>query len=136
MADVDRGPDVDVSALDDDAVIERELREAFRSEGEIELFKVISRMLAVKSELANSVIVKKMLADMWGVVSEFFDTISEAPTIAGLAHDDSLVLLHQRMQANFTVVAGVNQTFKDSREAEEELRAVDDMDHKIEDTMQ
>lgn len=134
MADVDRGPDVDQSALYSDAVMEAELRESMRSEGEIELFKIISRALSVRSELANSVVVKQMLGQMWSMVADFFEAVTEAPTLAGLPHDDPMVLLHQRMLANFTVVAGVNQTLIAAREAEQELRAVDDMEHEIEDT--
>ena len=134
MAEPDRGPSVDQSLLMDDGVLEAELRNALRSEGEIELFKAIQTMLQVKNELANSAAVRVMLSGMWTNVADFFDEIVTAPTLVGLAPDDNLVAKHQRMQANFTVVSDINQIFKSAEEAEVELRAVDEMDHEREDT--
>jgi hypothetical protein len=116
-----------------DGVLERELREALKSEGEIELFKIVQQMFQIEGELANSAAVKQMLSGMWQNVIEFFALMTETPTLAGLAPDHDLVLQHQRMLANFIVVANVNAVFKAAREAETELRAVDDMGHEIED---
>jgi hypothetical protein len=132
MAD-HHGPGVDASPLHADQVLERELREALRSEGEIELFKVIQQGLAVRAELQQSAIVRSMLSAMWSTVADFFEAVTAAETLAGLEHNDPLVLHHQRMRANFSVVADVNQSFKKSAEAEEELVAVDDMESEIED---
>lgn len=136
MANPDRGPDVDQSALSSDDVLERELREALKSEGEIELFKKIQDSLAVESELRKNPLVRKILHGMWDEVAVFFALVTEADTLAGLDANDPLVLGHQRMAANFSVVAGINQTFKDAAEAEGTLRAVDDMGHTIEDAEQ
>ena len=133
MADPDRGPDVDQSSLMADGVLERELRDALKSEGEIELFKIIQHMFQIDGELAKSVIVRQMLSGMWENVIEFTALMTETPSISGLAPDHDLVLQHQRMLANFDVVAGVNAVFKAAREAETELRAADDMGHEIED---
>jgi len=130
MAEPDRGPEVDTSRLYDDDVLEREVQEALGStDREVELFKTINAMLRVKAELANNESIKIALAGMWSVVADFFDAIAGADTIAGLPHDHELVVLHQRMKANFTVVSNINAVFKDAREAEDELRANDDMDH-------
>lgn len=129
----DRGPGVDQSSLMDDDVLERELRSALKSEGEIELFKIIQKMMQVQGELQRSVVVKQMLSGMWGNVIEFFALMTEVPTLAALPPDHDLVIKHQRMIANFDVVADVNAIFKAAREAEAELRAVDDMGHEIED---
>lgn len=134
MAEPDRGPPVDQSSLMTDGVLERELREALKSEGEIELFKVVQQMFQIQGELANTAVVKQMLAGMWENVIEFFALMTETSTLAGLPPDDELVLQHQRMLANFAVVAGVNAVFKAAREAENELRAVDDMGQEIEDS--
>ena len=128
MADPDRGPSVDQSSLMDDQVLERELRDALRSEGEIELFKIIQTSLQVRNELADTASVRVMLSGMWNNVADFFEEIVSAPTLAGLAADNALVAKHQRMLANFAVVSDINQTFKSAVEAEAELRAVDDMD--------
>jgi len=128
----DHGPDLDNSRLYDDDVLERELQEALGSnDREVHLFKVINKMLRVKSDL-QSEITKIMLTGMWNNVAEFFDAITSADTIAGLPADHALVTLHQRMKANFSVVSDVNAVFGDAREAESELRSADDMDHEIE----
>lgn len=130
MAEVDRGPDVDTSRLYDDDVLEREVQQALGStDREVELFKVINGMLRVKAELATSEFIKIALTGMWANVADFFDTVAEADTLANLPHDHDLVIMHQRMKANFTVVSNINAVFKDAREAENELRANDDMDH-------
>ena len=121
------GPEVDTSQVYADDVLERELRDALKSEGEIELFKRINKALRVKGELADSETVRQMLADMWENVAEFFEAVTDAKTLAGLANDDELVLQHQLMRANFAVVANVNQLFKEASEAEVELTAVDQM---------
>lgn len=134
MAEPDRGPSVDQSSLMSDEVLERELRETLRSEGEIELFKVVQQKFQIESDLRNSAVAKQMLSGMWANVIEFFALMTEIKTLAGLAPDNDLVLRHQRMLANFDVVAGVNAIFKASREAEIELRAVDDMDREREDS--
>ena len=133
MADPDRGPDVDQSSLMADGVLERELRDALKSEGEIELFKIIQHMFQIDGELAKSVIVRQMLSGMWENVIEFFALMTETTTLAGLAPDNDLVVQHQRMLANFNVVAGINAVYKAAREAETELRAVDDMGQERED---
>ena len=133
MAEPDRGPSVDQSSLMSDGILERELREALKSEGEIELFKIVQQMFQIQGELANTAVVKQMLHGMWDNVIEFFALMTETKTLAGLDPNDELVLQHQRMLANFAVVANVNAVFKAAREAETELRAVDDMEHEIED---
>lgn len=133
MADPNRGPGVDQSSLMEDDVLERELRNALKSEGEIELLKIVQKKFQVESDLDKSVIVRQMLSGMWENVIEFFAMMTETPTLAALAPDDDLVIEHQRMLANFAIVANVNAVFKAAREAEIELRAVDDMDHEIED---
>jgi hypothetical protein len=132
MADPDRGPSVDQSFLMEDGVLERELRDALKSEGEIELLKIIQRKFQIENDLANSPIVRQMLSSMWENVIEFFALMTEAPTLVALEPDATLVLQHQRMLANFAVVAGVNAVFKAAKEAEIELRAADDMGHEIE----
>jgi len=133
MAEPDRGPGVDQSSLMSDDVLERELRDNLKSEGEIELFKVVQKKFQIEGDLANSAVVRTMLYGMWANAIEFFALMTETKTLAGLAPDDDLVLEHQRMRANFDVVASVNAIFKAAREAETELRAVDDMGHDIED---
>jgi hypothetical protein len=129
----DHGPEVDTSAVYADGVMERELREATKSEGEIELFKVVRQSLRVRGELANSEVVKRALSVIWGNVAEFFEAVTEAETLAGLSHDDPIVNHHQRMLANFTVIADINQTLKAGNDAERELTAVDQMSHFTED---
>ena len=132
MADPDRGPDIDTSRLYDDDVLEREVQQALGSTDlEVELFKVINKMLRVKGDLQNET-VKIALAGMWANVADFFDAITTADTLAGLPHDHELVTMHQTMKANFTVVSNINAVFSDAREAETELRALDDMDQEIE----
>ena len=133
MAEPDRGPGVDQSSLMSDEVLERELRANLKSEGEIELFKVVQKKFQIEADLAGSAIVRTMLHSMWENVIEFFALMTETQTIAGLPPDHDLVLEHQRMRANFDVVASINAIFKAAREAETELRAVDDMGHEIED---
>lgn len=133
MAEPDRGPSVDQASLMNDEVLELELRGALKSEGEIELFKIVQRKFQIEGELANSAAVRVMLSGMWENVIEFFALMTEAPTLAGLNQDNDLVLHHQRMLANFDVVSDINAVFKAAREAETELRAVDDMGHDIED---
>lgn len=58
-----------------------------------------------------------------------FESVTEAPTLANLSHDDPIVCQHQKMLANFTVVADLNQILKAGKEAEDELVSVDHMDH-------
>ena len=130
----DHGPKVDTSQVYDDDVLERELRDALKTEGEIELFKLVNKALAVKRELADTEAVRQMLSGMWSNVAEFFETVTAAPTLAGLSPDDDLVLQHQRMRANFDVVAGINQLFKQASEAEAELVSADQMSHEAEET--
>lgn len=135
MADPDRGPELDTSRLYDDDVLEREVQSALNStDREVELFKVINRMLRVRGELQNNEMARIALSGMWENVADFFDAIIEAKTLAGLEHDDDLVVMHQRMLANFTVVNNINAVFGAAREAEVELRANDDMTHEIEDS--
>lgn len=132
MAD-DHGPDLDNSRLYDDDVLERELQQALGStDREIELFKAINQMLRVKADLQNET-TKITLAGMWGNVADFFDAVTEADTLIGLAPDHKLVTLHQRMRANFSIVSDINAVFGNAREAEGELRALDDMDHEMPD---
>lgn len=109
----------------EDKTLERELREAMRSEEEISLFRVVRDNLQVKDELANSKSVQVILSGMWSAVADFFDAICAADTIAGLAANDELVIRHARMRANFDAVAAINQSFKDARLAEEQLTAED-----------
>ena len=132
----DHGPAIDTSAIyDDEDVLERELRQALKSEGEIELFKVINRSLQVRQELANTQTVRIMLANMWEGVADFFESVTEAPTLAGLANDHELVVQHQQMKANFAAVGAINELFKDAREAEQELASVDLMTKEVEDEL-
>ena len=129
----DHGPSVDSSYIyDDDEVLEKELRDALKSEGEIELFKLINKSLRVRAELADSETVRTMLVGMWENVAAFFEAITAAKTLAGLTHDDDLVVLHQRMLANFDVVSTINGLFKAAKDAEKELIAKDQMDHDTE----
>lgn len=123
----DHGPEVDTSQLYGDDVLERELRDAMKSEGEIELFKLVAKGLRVRGEVATTETVSIMLSQMWSNVADFFETVTEAPTLAGLAHDHDLVVQHQRMKANFEVVAGINNLFKQASEAEVDLLAADQM---------
>lgn len=132
--DPDRGPVVDQSSLMEDGVLEVELRQALKSEGDIELFKAVQLSFQIANELANTASVKIMLSAMWSNVADFFERITEVPTLAGLAHDDPVVIDHQRMLANFEVVASINAIFKAAAEAETELRAADDMGQEIEET--
>ncbi len=126
------GPELDDSRLYDDSVLERELQEALGSnDREVHLFKVINKMLRVKRDLQSET-TKIMLTGMWGNVADFFDAVVGADTLIGLAPDDKLVTLHQRMKANFSVVSDVNAVFGEAREAESELRSADDMDNEIE----
>lgn len=129
----EHGPDLDVSALYDDGVMELELQQALKSEGEIELFKLVQKALRVRGELANSEMVRIILAGMWEDVASFFDAIYSADTLADLSHDSPIVCQHQRMLANFEVIANLNRTLKAGKEAEDELKAIDQMDHTIED---
>ena len=135
MADPDRGPEVDQTSFHNDPVLERELRQALKSEGEIELFKIVNKRIRIEGELENSETVRLMLGHMWGCVADFFELITEAETIAGLQPGDGLVVAHARMRANFDVVATVNATLKVGREAETELRAIDDMGHEAEELL-
>ena len=125
--------DIDVGPLSDDTVLERELRQALKSSGEIELFKTVNKSLRVRGELADNESVKTILSAMWEIVATFFEKITEADTIAGLDSSHALVLLHQKMRANFDCVALINATLKQGHEAEEELRAMDQMEHEVED---
>jgi hypothetical protein len=124
--------DVDVGPLTDDLVLERELRQALKSEGEIELFKAVNKRLRIGGELVNSEVLQGAVNAMWDQVGEFFDKLTVAPTIALLEPDHELVAAFHRMQANFEVIAGINATLKAGREAEEELQAIDDMTHDAE----
>lgn len=130
----DHGPEVDTSQVYSDDILERELRDAMKSEGEIELFKLVAKGLRVRGEVADSETVSLMLSKMWSNVADFFEIVTEAPTLAGLDHDNELVIRHQRMKANFEVVAGINSLFKQSSEAESELLATDHMGHELEET--
>lgn len=121
--------DIDVGPLTDDAVLERELQQALKSEGEIELFKTVNKALRLRQELAKTEAVRTILAGMWEVVADFFETVTEADTLAGLGHDHKLVILHHKMRANFDCVAAMNATLKQGHEAEDELRAIDQMGH-------
>jgi len=127
MATVPQDVDSDIGPIYDDNALEVELRNALKSEPEIELFKVINKAMRVKDELANNDAIKAILQDQWRTVAEFFDRITEAPTIARLAHDDELVVLHKDMQANFRAVAAVNSVFKDAQAAESQVLAYDQM---------
>lgn len=125
----------DVGSIIDDDVLERELQQAMKSEGEIELFKVVNKSLRIRTELANSESVRVMMSLMWGAVANFFEKVTECDTLTGLAPDDPIVTLHQYMQSNFKVVATINATLKAGREAEDELKAIDQMDHDSEDEL-
>lgn len=124
----------DTSPVYDDEVLAAELRAAMKSEGEIELFKVINRALRVKDELANTEAIRVMLSSMWQNVADFFDGIVEAPSLAMLPHDHELVVRHKDMQAHFRAVASINQVFKDADSAEEQLVANDQMQREQEET--
>lgn len=124
----EHGPDIDTSALYADGVMERELREATRSEGEIELFKIVQQSMRIRGELANSAIIKNMMSAMWNNVAEFFESVTAAETLANLSYDDPIVCRHQKMLANFTVIADLNQILKAGKEAETELVSVDHME--------
>lgn len=123
----DHGPEVDSSQVYSDDVLERELRDAMKSEGEIELFKLVAVGLRVRGEVATTETVAIMLSKMWSNVADFFESVTEATTLAGLAPDSDLVIQHQRMLANFHVVAEINKLFRQSSEAETELMAIDHM---------
>jgi hypothetical protein len=125
-------PGVDTANLYNDDVLEKELRDALKSEPEIELFKLINKSLRVRAELADTEIIRVMLGKMWGTVADFFEVVTEAPTLAALPHDDPLVLAHQRMKANFEVVSEINNLFKQAGEAEVDLKAIDQMEHETE----
>ena len=123
----DHGPEVDTSQVYSDDVLERELRDAMKSAGEIELFKLVAKGMRVRGEVAETECVAIMLSKMWSNVADFFESVTEAETLANLLPDSELVLQHQRMLANFNVVAGINELFKQSSEAEAELTAIDHM---------
>lgn len=118
----------------DDNELELELRNALKSEPEIELFKIINRAMLVKDELANSPAIRAILQDQWRTVAEFFDRITNAPTLAGLPGDHELVVLHKDMQANFRAVASVNAIFKEAIAAEEQVLTFDQMAREQENT--
>ena len=113
---------------EDDVALERELRRALRGEDEIILFKKIQQALQVDKDLQDSATIREIVQQMWGTVAEFFDQVAEANTLQGLEADDKLVILHKDMQANFRCVATINAVFKESKAAEEQLIALDDMD--------
>ncbi len=123
----------DESATYSDALLEHELRQAMKTEPEIDLFKVINRSLRVKDELANNETIRIILQDMWTDVAEFFHSMVEADTLAGLKHDDPMVVAHKDMQANFRAVAAVNASFKEAQMAQQQLEASDQMDHEQQD---
>lgn len=127
-------PDIaeDTSPVYDDEVLAHELRQALKSDGEIELFKVINRSLRVKDELANTETIRTLLQFFWQNVADFFDEIVEIDSIAHLEHTHPLVVKHKDMQAHFRAVASINAVFKDAETAEEQLIANDQMDREQE----
>ena len=88
-------PSVDTSNVYGDDVLERELRDALKSEPEIELFKLINKSLRVRAELADTETVKIMLSQMWSNVADFFEVVTEVPTLGtvGLLSLAGLVLV-------------------------------------------
>jgi len=121
-------PDLnDIGTIYDDQELERELRQALRSEGEIELFKVIREGMAVGDELINNPVIQAIVTDMWRVVAEFFDEIVNADTLQGMTHECKLVVMHKDMQSNFRAVAAINAKLKAAKVAEEHLVSEDQM---------
>ena len=131
---IPRDIEVDSGPVFDDIELERELRAAMKGEPEIALFKTINRALRVKDELANTEAVRAILNPMWETVAEFFQRIVDADTLQGLDEHHEIVVLHKDMQANFRAVAAINQVFKESNLAEEQLLAMDQMQQEQEDT--
>jgi len=125
----------DVGSIIDDDVLERELQQAMKSEGEIELFKIVNKSLRIRGELANSESVRVMMSLMWANVADFFDAVTNCTSLQDLAAENHVVALHHEMRANFKVVATINATIKAGREAENELRAVDQMEHDSEEDL-
>ena len=123
--------DADVGSLTDDDVLELELRQALKSEGEIELFKIVNKAMRIRGELASSEAVKTIMTAMWTNVADFFEAVTSAETLQNLPNDDKIVLMHQDMRANFNAVALINGSIKDGHEAEKELQAMDHMEHEI-----
>ncbi len=123
----------ETGAIYDDDELEFELRQALKTEPEIDLFKTINRAVRLKDELANSEVIKVMLQGMWQNVADFFDQVTNAPTLAGLEPDHPIVVSHKDMQANFRVVAAVNAIFKEANSAEDQLVADDQMTREQED---
>lgn len=129
-AKIDSGP------VYDDDILERELKQSMKVEGreDIELFKQVTAGIRLREELAGSEVAKIALRDMWEKVANFFDMLSTAPTIAGLSVNDALVVAHSDMQANFRVVAAINEALKVSLDAEQQVCAMDDMSKPVEET--
>lgn len=133
MAPIAHDVNEDTSPVYEDEVLAAELRAAMKSEGEIELFKQINRMLRVKHELANTETLGTVLAKMWEQVADFFELLAEAPTLAQLPHDHTIVVAHKDMQANFRAVGAINQVFSDAEAAEQQVVAQDQMTREQED---